>query len=160
MFADISHKRGQLEKAVEIYEKGYAKNSNWANYNYSYAWVLCEVDRKEEAIVMVRKAMRLNPQAKKYNLTLSLILNLAGYYEEALAAANINFKVRPTVKVSHVALIWSYINLERKEAAREAAKKLLELDPKFSSQKWANQVKNQKHKMQLIDALRKAGLPE
>jgi TolB-like protein/class 3 adenylate cyclase/predicted Zn-dependent protease len=160
LFADICHKRGQLDKAVEIYENGYAKNSNWANYNFSYAWVLCEVDREEEALAMLRKAMRLNPQAKRYNLTLSLILNSAGYYEEALDAAKINFEVRPNIKWSHVALIWSYINLDREEDAREAANKLLKLDPKFSSQRWTNQTKNQEHKKQLFDALRKAGLPE
>ena len=103
--------------------------------------------------------MRLNPQAKKYNLVLSLALNFAGYYDEALSAAKINFEVRPHYKWSHVALIWIYVNLGRDEEAREAAKELLKLDLKFSSKKWAAQLKNQEHKKQLIDALGKAGLP-
>ena len=138
--------------------------SDWGRAKLEYEKALSQMDRRspgylrDEPRLQKKLTQAKESLAREHRQTCEE-LREAGHYEEALTAAKINFKVRPNIQWSHVA-IWSYINLVREEDAREAAKKLLKLDPKFSSQKWANQVKNQKHKMQLIDALRKAGLPE
>jgi adenylate cyclase len=161
LFAEIYHVRGQLDKAIETYENGYAKNSTFANYNYDYAKLLSEMDRHEEALTKVKKAKRLNPQVRHgYNYGLGRIYINAGRCEEGVSALKKALQLYPKYVPGHCFLIYGYICSGREEEARETAKEVLKLAPKFSSMKFANQVKNKQHRKQLIDALRKSGLPE
>jgi hypothetical protein len=71
-------------------------------------------------------------------------------------------EIKPDDTVSHIFLTACYSLLGRGKEAREAAKKVFELDPKFSFKKYMIfiSVKSKADTSRTIDALRKAGLPE
>jgi hypothetical protein len=69
---------------------------------------------------------------------------------------------RPNDLFAHIALTTTYGLCDREEEARATAAEILRIQPKFSVERFAKglQYKNQADKESLINALRKAGLPD
>ncbi len=119
--------------------------------------------RHQEAIAMIKKAIRLNPHHPPWYLWfLAEIYANAGRYEEAIAVYKKHLQLLPDFIWSHIELTANYSLLGREKEAREAAKEVLRIDPKFSIEKYKIniQIENQEDKKRYIDALRKAGLPD
>jgi tetratricopeptide (TPR) repeat protein len=118
-------------------------------------------DRAEEAIPILKKAIRLDPHAPALYLHI-----LAGAYreiEEYREATKWGEKAvqqNPQNVISRVILCSIYSLAGQMEKARAQAKEIMSLNPKFSVERFAkiDPQKNQVVKKRYTEALRKAGL--
>jgi TolB-like protein/class 3 adenylate cyclase/Tfp pilus assembly protein PilF len=151
------------KKAIELYPNSSRRHLILANaLNYGA--------RPEEAIIHVKKAMRLEPYYPAFFLlTLFISYDQAGRYEEALEVKKellerANKGAWP-LNNAHQHLSVSYARLDRMEEARAHAEVLLKIDPDFSVKKWRKSpaillFKDQKWLDSIAEMLLKAGLPE
>jgi tetratricopeptide (TPR) repeat protein len=124
-------------------------------------WNLNQSGRPEEAIPVLKKALRLNPFPRSsYFLNLGIAYRMTGRYEEAIAIFKKAIKKAPDYLPVHINLAASYIHLGREEEARAEAAEVLRINPKFSLERTAKRsvYKNKAALDRYIDALRKAGL--
>jgi tetratricopeptide (TPR) repeat protein len=85
-----------------------------------------------------------------------------GQYEDALTEYKKALNRSPDSFVNYVGLAVIYVLLERQEEAEAAAKKVIEINPKFSigRSSTAMPYKNPADLKLIVAAMRKAGLPE
>jgi adenylate cyclase len=153
----------QYEKAIEEGEKATALDPNSADANVHFARVLNRVGRSEEAILLIKKALRLNPFAPTwYYQLLGNAYCVTGQYDKAIAACKKGLQVQPDNFFAHIFLAVAYASLSREDDARTEVKEILRLNPQYSVKYFgrAFHYKNQTDKKRLIDSLRNAGLPE
>ncbi len=151
----------QHEKALAESEHALALATNSADYHTQLGRILCYSGRPEEAIPLLKNALRLNPIPKGWHLyTLGFAYNLTGRYEEAIEACKKAVEIEPKNLWSHVVLTQAYSFSGREEEARAEAAEILTINPKFSVDYFAKIVpfKNQADKESQMEALRKAGL--
>ena len=163
LLGQIYHRKGQLDKAVALGEKALALHPNNADNNAMFSIRLSVVGRHQEAIAMIKKAIRLNPHHPPWYLFfLGNVYMQAGRYEESIAVFKKHLQFQPDFIWSHMILACNYSFLGREKEAREAAKEVLRIDPKFSIERYATlwHFKNEERKKRYLDALRKAGLPD
>ena len=121
----------------------------------------------EEAITLVKRAMRLNPYYPSWYLQpLAMAYTMIGDYEKAIA---LNEKLLNRRKESGgnmitplLGLAANSIFLGREDEAKTYVREILEIEPKFSLERF-QKVKFFKDPLQLkptFEALRRAGLPE
>jgi adenylate cyclase len=82
-----------------------------------------------------------------------------GRFDEAIVAAKKALRQSPSFSVAYRCLASAFAHLGRDAEAREAAARLLELDPAFTISAWIARGGQTNSKV-LIEGLRKAGLPE
>ena len=87
---------------------------------------------------------------------------MKGQYEEALAEIKKSTQLTPNWWGNYLVMAVIYAQLNRQEEAAAAAKKVLELNPNFSVERISKVTpyKNPAEIKIVIDAMRKAGLPE
>jgi adenylate cyclase len=68
LFIMIYTMKDEYEKAIAVGKKGLAINPNSATYRAVFATALCTMGRNEEALVLMKKAMRLNPHHESWYL--------------------------------------------------------------------------------------------
>jgi adenylate cyclase len=146
----------ELEKAAELYP-------NAADIQSYLASGLLYTDELDRAILVAKKAMRLNPMSPSwYFNNLAAMYRSKGDFKEALVWAERTVKQDPKYIIGNVHLCSVYYLLGREEDAHLQAKKVLKLNPNFSLKKLERTLpyKNPEVKKQYIDALRNAGLPD
>jgi len=153
----------KYEKAIAAGQRAVALSPNSAFIHHMLGWILSYADKPDEAVYHIEQGIRLNPFPEYYYFTnLGRCYREKGQYEEALIAfkkalhrASGSFSV-------HLSLAGIYALLDRQEEAEAAAKKVLEINPNYSveraSKTWP--YKNPADTKLIIDALRKAGIPE
>jgi tetratricopeptide (TPR) repeat protein len=117
--------------------------------------------RPQEAIPVLKKALRLNPFPKvNYFVILGHAYRMTGRYEEAITMYKKAIKRAPDLYPPHQGLAATYIYLGREDEARAEAAEVLRINPKFSLERYAKRIplKNKAALERQIDALRKAGL--
>ena len=82
-----------------------------------------------------------------------------GRFDEALVAGKKAFRQTPALGGAYPCLASAFAHLGRDAEAREAAARLLEVDPAFTISARMGR-RRQSHLKLLIEGLRKAGLPE
>jgi adenylate cyclase len=82
-----------------------------------------------------------------------------GRFDEAIVAGKKAQRQNPSFPVAYRCLAAAFAHLGRDPEAREAAARLLELDPAFTISSWIARGGYSNAKL-LIEGLRKAGLPE
>src|SRR5262249_53333957 len=82
-----------------------------------------------------------------------------GRFDEAIVAGKKALRQNPSYSVTYRSLASAFAHLGRDADAREAAARLLEVDPVFTITSWIARG-GQSNAKQLIEGLRKAGLPE
>lgn len=127
------------------------------------------IGKFEEAIALVKQAMRLDPYYPTWYLArLGMCYRMLGMYEESVAAFEERIKrsrergnAAPWDRV-YLHLAATYSMMGRMEEARELVSKATEFNPKMTVDLWRKrlQYKDPKHTDRILDALRKAGLPE
>jgi TolB-like protein/class 3 adenylate cyclase/Tfp pilus assembly protein PilF len=145
-----------LEKAVELYPNG-------ADLYGYLASGLLYTDELDEAILISKKAIRLNPMAPSWCLNnLAAMYRSKGIYEEALVWSEKAVKQEPEYTIGRINLSSIYSLLGRMEEARLQADEVMKLNPKFSLKRLEKTLpyKNPEVKKRYIEALRRAGLPE
>jgi adenylate cyclase len=153
--------KGQHVQAIAELEKTLTLNPNDADGLTGLAEALYFSGRPEEAIGLVKKAMRLNPKYPVwYLLNLGHAYYLAGRYEEAIAVLKRVFNRNPNFWPAHIYLAASYIELGLEKEARAEAAELVKMNPNFSvdARKGRLPYKDQAVLERLSESLRKAGL--
>ena len=153
----------QHEKGVAEAEKAVALNPNAADAQAFFGNILHFNGRHNEAIAAITKAIRLNPFPPNwYFLFLGYACCNAGRYEEAIEALKKALRVSPDNIFAHIRLAETYSLSGREQEARAEAAEVLRINPKFSFKRFVNTMpyKNNADRDLLINALRKAGLPE
>ena len=153
----------KYEKAIESGERAVELDPNGALVHALLSYTLSMAGKQDEAIVYLKKGIRLNPfPASYYFLGLGRCYRMKGQYEKALSEFKKALQRSPNSFHCLLNLAAVYALLDRQEEAEAAAKKLMETNPKFSvaraSKAWP--YKNPADRKILVDALRKAGLPE
>jgi TolB-like protein/Tfp pilus assembly protein PilF len=153
----------QHERAIAEAERAIALDPNGADAHSALGIALACAGRQQEAIAPLEKAIRMNPIAPSvYFLRLSLAYRDTGRYEEAIAAQKKAITLAPDNHMAHLRLASTYSLAGRDEEARAEVAEVLRIQPKFSLERLARGVpyKNKADMDRVIDALRKAGLPE
>jgi adenylate cyclase len=144
----------ETERAVEI-------EPNGADAHVFLGMALRFADRAEEAIPILKKAIRLDPHAPGWYLhVLAGAYGNIEKYEEAIEWGEKAVQQDPKNVLSRVVLCGLYSQAGRMEKAYAQAEEIMKLNPNFSITRYAktNPQKNQAVKKRIIDALRKAGL--
>ena len=144
----------ELQKAVDL-------DPNGADAHAHLAMGHLFMDNSEEAILMSKRAIRLNPIAPSWYLhNLAGIYRNIGNYDEALIWADKAVRREPDNNLSRLVLCSIYSLTGRMEEARAEANEVMRLNPKFSLKRFERTLpyKNLEPKNRYIDALSKAGL--
>jgi adenylate cyclase len=153
----------QWGNAVEEMEFAVSLNPNDADSVVGLAVVYRSVGRVQEALVMLEKAIRLNPRPPNWYLhEFGSCYRLMGRYEEAIAALKRVLNRSPDYLNSRLNLIVTYIMSGDEKAAREEAVEVLKQRPDFSIKSFLKHFpyKDQKILDGFSIDLRKAGLPD
>jgi adenylate cyclase len=162
LLASLYLKKGQPIKAIAIGEKGLAINPNWANYLAVFAPILSSVGRYEEAIVLIKKAIRLNPHHPPWYLWFAgEVFWDAKRYDEAVPVFKKYIELTNDIW-GYLFLIDVYIHLNREKEAQQIANEVVKKYPDFSIEKYVEPAgfDKQKDKRIIIKSLHKVGLPE
>jgi adenylate cyclase len=155
--------KGEIDQAIAYHEKAVAFGPNISVYHAILAYNLTDAGQADEAIPLLKKAMRLSPTYQAWYLkSLGDAYNAVGRHEEAAEAYKQFLDRSPESTRGHPGLIVSYMWLGREGEAQSYAAELLRIKPKFSLESFRKRLKykDQAYVERLLDALRKAGLPE
>jgi adenylate cyclase len=153
----------QHEKALKEGERSIALGPNSADAHAWYAYTLHTAGQPDKAISLFEKALRMNPFPPSwYFMFLGSAYRQVGRYEEAISACKKAIQKEPSNVFAHLALTSIYASSGREEEARTQAQEVLRIDPTFSIKYFAKTLpfKDQAVTDRLVEALRKAGLPE
>jgi adenylate cyclase len=153
----------QYEKGLAEAERAVALNPNGAfSYSILGGTVSC-LGRWEDSIVLYKKAIRLDPSPRlSYLIGLGRAYFMTAQYDEAISTLKKALNIDPDSLSSHAFLAACYSSMGRDAEATAAAKKVLDVNPKFSLESYAKTLpyKNKADVRRHIAALRKAGLPD
>jgi len=151
----------QHEQSIAEFDKSIALNPNYADAIAELGIALSFAGRPEEAIGLVKKAIRLNPTPPSWYLdNLGLAYYLRGQYEEAIAAFKSVLNRNPSFWITRAYLATSYIEIGRKQEARAEVAEVLRTNPMLSLEvlRQREPYKDQAVLERIFDALRKVGL--
>jgi adenylate cyclase len=154
---------GQNEKGIMEAESAITLEPNSDLAHQYLGLALRFGGRPNEAIPVIKKAIRLNPSAPgTYLFNLGLSYLFSGQYEEAIGECKKATTREPDNLGAQIALIVAYGLSGRDEEARATASEVLRINPEFSLEYFTKTLayKNQADRDRYIGALRKAGLPE
>jgi TolB-like protein/Tfp pilus assembly protein PilF len=158
----------QYDEAEAFGKKAINLDPNSSENHGLVAITMQNIGKFEEAIALLKQAMRLDPYYPNwYLIRLGMCYRMVGMYEESVAALEEGlerFRKGGTAPWdrAYLYLAATYSMMGRLEKAREYVSKALEFNPKMSVDAWRKrlQYKDQQHTDRILDALRKAGLPE
>jgi len=158
--------RRENDKAVEYGERALALAPNFADMTATIAIPFMYSGRAEEAIELVRNAMRLTPYYPAWYLpVLGFAYRFTGQYEEAIALLESwRARANPRSALPHLFLAITYEEAGRGEEAQLAVAEILKRNPKASITFYLKAktfpYKDPADIEKVVDSLRKAGLPE
>jgi adenylate cyclase len=165
----IYRERKQYELAITEGEKSLILGPTNAQAHVLHSVSMNMVGRFDDAIRLVKKAMRLHPCYPAYYLLwLGGAYRMTGRYEEALTVYNQlldrSRKGEFPILSAHLCLAETYAAFGKEEEARNHADEVLRINPLFSL-KEINKIlsfryKDPAHLERRLNALRKAGIPE
>ena len=152
---------GDSEREIEMADRAVTLNPNSYDAWSSRGWVYKNAGLPEEAIRSFERAIRLSPVAPTLYQTFggigSALIEL-GRFDEAIVAGKKAQRLNAAFQVSYRCLASAFAHLGRDAEAREAAVRVLEVDPAFTNSGWIARGGQSNAKL-LIEGLRKAGLP-
>ena len=151
----------QYDKGIREVERAVELESNGADAHVFLGMGLRNTDRAEEAIPILKKAIRLDPHTPGWYMhILAATYREIQNYEEAIKWGEKAVQQNPVNVLSRVILCSIYGLAGRMDKASAQAKEIMRLNSKFSVERFArtDPQKNEVVKKRYIDALRKAGL--
>ena len=151
------------EKAITEAKRSLELEPNSAFAHSLYGAILNYVGRFDEALAHLKQAIRLNPfPPYYYYFHLGTCYNHKGQYEDALTEFKKALQLAPNAAAVHANIAATYILLDREEEAHASAAKALELDPtlSLSAVSKRSRYKDPAYFKFILDAMRKAGIPE
>jgi adenylate cyclase len=153
---------GDRDTEIEMADRAVALNPNSYIAWNGRGWVYGIAGLPEEAVRSFERAIRMSPVDPGLHITLVGM----GYafielrrFDEAIVAGKKAQRQSPSYGAAYRCLASTFAHLGRDAEAREAAARLLEVDPAFTISARMGRVR-QSHVKLLIEGLRKAGLPE
>ena len=151
----------RYDTAIAEAEKALELNPNSAHAYATLGHVLLFAGKSQEAITMIKKAIRLNPYPPSwYYANLGGAYKVLGHYDEAIQMFKKALEKSPDNLVALVSLSGVYGLAGRLEEAKATAKEVLRVNPTFSVDRYVRMspLKNEPDKVKNAEALRKAGL--
>jgi adenylate cyclase len=153
---------GDHESEIEMADRAVALNPNSFRAWSARGWVYRSAGLPEEAVRSFERAFRvspIDPQLHRSLIGMGHAFIELRHFDEAIAAAKKALRQNPSYSVAYRCLASAFAHLGRDAEAREAAARLLEVDPAFTISARMGR-RRQSHSKLLIEGLRKAGLPE
>jgi adenylate cyclase len=151
---------GDHEGEIEMADRAVALNPNSFRAWSARGWVYRIAGLPEEAVRSFERAFRvspIDPQLHRSLIGMGYALIELRHFDEAIAAAKKAQRQNPSYSSAYRCLASAFAHLGRDAEAREAAARLLEVDPTFTISR--GRLRQSRSKL-LIEGLRKAGLPE
>jgi adenylate cyclase len=153
---------GDCESSIELADRAVALNPNSFLAWSGRGWVYRVAGLPEEAIRSFERAIRMSPADPVLHQPLAgigLALIELRRFDEAIVAGKKARRQNPSYSPAYRCLAAAFAHLGRDAEAREAAARMLEVDPAFTISAWIARGGQSNSKL-LIEGLRKAGLPE
>lgn len=150
------------DTAKEMVDRAVELNPNSARAWSERGWTYRYMKKADEAFISFERAIRLSPVDPKLYDTLTGVastLIMLSRDDEAAARARRALALNPRFTSAHRCLAAALAYLGRGAEAKEAATALLEIEPSFRINAWAN-YGGQWQGQRFLDGLRLAGLPE
>ena len=147
--------------AFELFDRALSvSNSNVVALSNS-AFVLAWMGKTAEAIQRAERAIRLSPfDTSNAHLALAVANFHSGHFDRSRDAARRAVEAHPVFSVPRALLAASLVRLNRTEDATAEARRLLELDPTFTTRNWSVTVGLAPEVFTpFADALHEAGVP-
>ena len=155
--------RKQYDKAIAESQKAVELDPNSSGVNFIYGMVLQAAGQYEEAIPVLKKAIRLNPVTPiNYLNNLAWAYTGVKQYEQAIPLWNRAVERNPDYLFAYMGLTAANQVLGQENRARECAAELIRIKPNFSVTLVEKQlmVRTEEDKKHILEAFRKAGIPE
>jgi adenylate cyclase len=153
---------GDGESEIEMADRAVALNPNSFTAWNARGWVQRNEGLSEEAVRSFERAIRMSPVDPLLHLTFSgmgfAFIELHRF-DEAIGAGKKARRQNPVLPTTYRCLASAFAHLGRDAEAREAAARVLELDPNFTISAYIARGGQSNAKL-LLEGLRKAGLPE
>jgi len=153
---------GDYESAIETSDRAVALNPNSFNAWHYRGWVYTTAGLSEEAVPSFERAMRVSPVdpllCRSFTGMGMAFIELRRF-DEAIVAGKKAQRQNPSYSPAYRCLASAFAHLGRDAEARDAAARLLGVDPAFTISAWIAQGGRSNAKL-LIEGMRKAGLPE
>jgi adenylate cyclase len=153
---------GDCESSVELADRAVALNPNsfqaWGGRGHVYR----AAGLPEEAVQSFERAIRMSPIDPLLHVTfagIGLAFIERRRFDEAIVAGKKALRQNPSFSPAYRCLASAFAHLGRDAEAREAAARVLEVDPAFTISEWIARGGQSNAKL-LIEGLRKAGLRE
>ena len=153
---------GDHETAIDFVDRAVATNPNFRGAWHCRGWVYQVAGQYEEAIRSCERAIRVSALSPSSHFVLVCIghaLIELRRFDEAVAFFKRALRQNSSDGIAFRGLASALAHLGRDAEAREAAARLLEVDPAFTLSAWVASGAALNAKL-LIEGLRKAGLPE
>jgi adenylate cyclase len=153
---------GDRESAIEMADRAVALNPNSFLAWSARGWAYLLAGQPEEAVRSFERAIRMSPVDPLLHrafAALGIAFIELGRFDEAIVAGKKAVRQNPSYSPAYRCLVSAFAHLGRDAEAREAAARLLEVDPTFTISSWIARGGQSNTKL-LIEGLRKAGLPE
>ena len=153
---------GDSESEIEMADRAVALNPNSFIAWYYRGWVYKIAGLPEEAVRSFERAIRMSPVDPMLHRSLSgmgMAFIELRRFDEAIVAGKKAQRQTPSHSGPYRCLASAFAHLGRDAEAREAAARMLEVDPAFTISTWIARGGQSNSKL-LIEGLRKAGLPE
>ena len=149
----------EYDKAVAEGERAVELNPNGHEALAFLGWFLAYSGRPAEAVIVLEKAMRLNPIPPAFQYSfLGCSYMLMGQYDKAIATLEKGLHVQSDNTGCLLNLTAAYGLGGRHQDASKTAAEFLRLNPNFSADAFAKLYKDPAVRERLINAWRKAGL--
>lgn len=130
--ANLYYKNGEFEKAEEAFKTIINQEPEYAQTYYSYALLLGEQNRTEEAINQMQLAIRYMPENVRFYYNLSLLYDKINVFNKAEAAALEGLKLEPQNESLLYVLAYIYQKNHQIDKAKNVVSRLIELYPNNS----------------------------
>jgi TolB-like protein/Flp pilus assembly protein TadD len=153
---------GDSETEIEMADRAVALNPNSLEAWNGRGWVYGVAGLPEEAIRSFERAVRMSPVDPRLHnpfAGMGYALIELGRFDEAIVAGKKAQRQNPSFSPAYRCLAAAFAHLGRDAEAREAAARLLGVDPGFTISAWIDRGGPSNAKL-LIEGLRKARLPE
>ncbi|MDX2493793.1 MAG: tetratricopeptide repeat protein, partial [Desulfuromusa sp.] len=163
LLSNIYLLKKDLDKAIAYAEKAVEQTPSDATSYFYLGIALRYNGQYEAAISSLKKALKLNPVRPLFYLnTLAWAYTFSKQYGEAISTWNETIERNPDYLFAHAGLTAAHWFNNSQDQARQAAKHVLRINPKFSVGYWEKRSPSKDRALakQVYDAWRKAGLPE
>src|SRR5882724_1072482 len=154
---------GDRDSEIEMADRAVALNPNSFHVQNCRGHVYRNAGLPEEATRSFERALRVSPVDPQLHLTLvgmgTALIELGRFDEAIVAGKKAQRQSLSYAAAAYRCLASAFAHLGRDAEAREAAARVLELDPGFTISAWIARGVQSNAKLH-IEGLRKAGLPE